>query len=242
MRCKALCAVLVLAVCASATASFAGALVPFPDWWTWPPFPPDGTTRLQYHSFQADPNLNLPPDWTQDGYPPSHPDMWSLPQGVTYNVQTGYPPGLFYTVGLNAPALADGLGMSLMEPGTLTKDMGNWRLEENWKEIFACVIWYGPAGATLDIGVTSEDDTEIETVQVDYREATLPCWRATVLTGTIRPQPDWEVFDFNFGGFDVGTEGILIDSIYVGTHCIPEPGTLILLFGLLGGLALRRRR
>ena len=242
MRYKSLCAVLVLAVCASATASFAGTLVPFPDWWNWPPGPPDENTRLQYHSFMTDPNLNLPPDWTMDGYPPSHQDVWTLPQTVTYNIQTGYPPGLFYAVGPNVPALADGFGMSLSSPATISKDMGNMRIDENWKELFACVIWNGPAGATLNIGVTSEDDTEITTSQVDYVEPTMPGWRATVVTGFIKPQPDFEVFDFAFTGFTAFSEAVVIDSIYVGTYCAPEPGAIVLLLGFLGAVLLRRRR
>lgn len=243
-RCKTLVAVVALAVCASASVSFAGAMVPFPDWWSWPPGPPDPDTRLQYHSFITDPNLNLPPDWTQDGYPPSRPDVWTVPSSVAYNMQTGYPPGLFYTSGSPGVIqdLGDGLGAVMTTPGTISKDMGNRRNDEYWKELFACVIWFGPATATFDIGVTTEAGASVTTSQIDYFEPTMPAWRATVITGIIKPQPDWEVFDFAFGNFQPGDQGVTIEGIYVGTWCVPEPGTIVLLLGLFGAILLRRGR
>ena len=48
------------------------------------------------------------------------------------------------------------------------------------------------------------------------------------------PQPDEETFTFSF------VEPAYVDSVWVGTRCIPEPATMSVL--ALGGLALIRRR
>ncbi|MBN1908651.1 MAG: PEP-CTERM sorting domain-containing protein [Pirellulales bacterium] len=237
--------VLAALFCLGASAVQAGQLVPFPEWWAWPPNNPDGLTRLQYHSFQTDPNLNLPPDWTLSGFDPAVSDQWTIPSAALYNVPTGYMAGLFK--GDMGRDLADGFGLYLADPGILTKLMGNQAHPDRVKDLFAVVIWEGPANASLNICVTSEDGTQIQTNQVEITEPTMQNWRATVLTGTIDPQPDWEMFDFGFCGFDGSLEpmvgGVYIDSIYVGTHCVPEPGTLALLLGLLvaGVFAYRRR-
>lgn len=209
------------------TANAAFTLPAEPDWWT---IPPPGATRLQHHSFHADPNLNMMPDYTHETYTPSIPDQWTVPANIQYNVtlpMEEYWPFLWP----GRPALNDGIGANLSLPGTLTKHMGNLRVDENIKEFYALVIWRG-AGA-LSISVSSEADTTITSTPWGGGEAG---WTATILQGTIDPQPDWEDFTFAF----TGTGTVFLDEVYVGTHCIPEPASLLLLG--LGGLALTRRR
>ncbi len=118
--------------------------------------------------------------------------------------------------------------------------MGNLRQDDWTKEFFGVVIWEGPAGASLSIDVNSEADTTISLTQYDIVEPTMLNWRATVFEGLIEPQPDWEQFDFTFTG--LGSAIAVVDSIYVGTQCVPEPSTLVLLLGFGGLCALRYRR
>ena len=49
------------------------------------------------------------------------------------------------------------------------------------------------------------------------------------------PQPDWETFSFTIA-YDA------VDSMWIGTHCVPEPATLALTTLSLGALAILRRR
>ncbi len=214
------------------TAANAALTIPAPpDWWQ---FPPDQWTRLQYHSFHTDPNLNLPPDYTYDGYTPSEPDLWTLPM----------PPSIMYGVQIPDPqywpvywagrpgVLNDGTGATLGQPATLTKHMGNLHMDTMTKEFYALVIWTGPG--TLTMVVPSEAGANVTATQIAYGDGG---WFATILEGTIDPQPDWEDFTFAFS-----SGGVFLDSIYVGTHCVPEPATCAwLLIGALAGVRRRRR-
>jgi len=199
-----------------------------PDWWQ---VPPDGMTRLQHHSFHADPNLNQPPDSTYDGFIPSQPDQWTLPQNIQYNTQNPTPWGVYWEGGPINPFLNDNIGATLDGPGTLTKRMGNLRNEDMIKEFYALIIWSGPAGA-LSVNVCSEPDT---TVTTDFTfENGEACMWGTVVQGTIIPQPDWEDFSFSFN------TGVFVDEVYIGTYCVPEPASLLIL--ALGGIAMMRRK
>lgn len=209
----------------SAAANATLTIPPPPDWWQ---FPPDGGTRLQYHSFQTDPNLNLDPDYTYDGFTPSVPDSWTLPPDIMYGVAIpNFWPILWSG---HAGNLNDGIGALLPTAATLTKHMGNLHVDSLDKEFYALAIWSGPG--TLTMSVTSEAGASITSTQTQYGEAG---WFATILEGTISPQPDWEDFSFAFSNGQV-----YLDSIYVGTHCVPEPASCGLL--LVGVLAVGYRR
>ena len=139
-----LCIVIALTVTSAANGAW-GIPAP-PDWFQ---VPPDGATRLQYHSFHADPNLNQPPDWTYDGFDPSQPDQWTMPQGVQYNMQNPKPWAFYWESGgggagvppLPTGFLNDNIGASLPQGGTLTKRMGNRADDRMIKEFYALVIW-----------------------------------------------------------------------------------------------------
>jgi len=61
-------------------------------------------------------------------------------------------------------------------------------------------------------------------------------WTASIIEGTISPQPNWEDFTFSFS-----SGGVYVDEAYIGTHCVPEPATIgLLLAGIL--VVVHRRR
>ena len=237
---KALCIIVVLAAATAANAAFPTPTPP--GWFVAPPGP---TTRLQYHSFHADPNSNQLPDWTFDGFAPSVQDSWVMPTGVSpqdYGLPNPAPWGVYWSGGTGTGGggvplpggniLNDNIGLMLNQAGTLTKQMGNLANESEIKEFYALAIWTTVPGstATLNISVTSPETT-VSTVPFGSGEGTM---FATVITGTIEPQPDFEDFSFAFSG------PAFIDEIYIGTYCTPEPATLSLL--ALGTLAVLRKR
>ncbi len=202
-----------------------------PDWWPDPYGPSDGLTRAQFHDFSADPNAGMPPDWTYDGFTPVVQDTWTLSPNLIYDIPVESHGGQDWPVMWEGygERLNDGVGAWVADE-TLTKRMGNERYDYI-KEIYALAIWYSPGGASLSIDVTSELPGDIVNVyQTDYVDGT---WHATVLEGTIIPQPNWEDFDFVFSG------PAFLDCIYIGTHC-PEPTTIVL--AAAGAFAALRRR
>jgi len=234
---RTLCITILLAATAAANGAFPAP--PPPDWFQ---IPPGGTTRLQHHSFHADPNLNQQPeDWTIDGFVPSQPDSWAMPPGVipqNYNQPADMPWAAYWASGgagvpLAGGFLNDNIGLVLTQGGTLTKTMGNRADENEIKEFYALAIWSlmrGQGVPQLTISVSSPGAI-VNTTTAETGEAGT---FATVIEGTIEPQPDFEDFSFTFSG------PALLDEIYIGTHCTPEPATVSLL--ALGGLAVLRRR
>jgi hypothetical protein len=216
---------IILLLLAATTAQAAMTIPPPPDWWQ---VPPDGRTRLQHHSFHADPNLNLPPDATYDGFVPAQPDQWTLPTGIMYN-QPNPTPWAFIWQGIGGQ-LNDNVGATLPGPGTLTKRMGNLEDDRLVKEFYALIIWSGAPG-TLTMNVNSPGSTVTATTY-EMGEAGM---LASVIEGTIDPQPMWEDFTFTFN------TGVFIDEVYIGTHCIPEPAALCLLLAGTALCVVRRR-
>ncbi len=228
-------------------------LDPLPAWWPDDPNgSPDGVTRAQYHSLKTDPDQNQSPDWTYNGFNPSIPDDWTT-SGLGFGSEGPGPNPFYFGPNKYQNPAGDGFGANLPEVPeiSISKKMGNLRPEQTKmkKEFFVLVVWAGEG--TLDIGVTSELTTD-QVIPL----TTCPCddagYHATYFQGIIDPQPNWETFTFNFHPAPryntseeiVGYEMLFLDSVYVGTHCVPEPGTLAMLLGL-SGLALvawRRRK
>lgn len=209
----------------SGVANAALTLPPPPPWWQVPP--PPGT-RLQYHSFHSDPNLNMPPDWTAESFVPPQPDLWTMPGDTVYN-QPVVPPWAIYWPGYPGP-LNDNTGAYLPTGGIVTKRMGNLRDDLMYKEFYALIIWTG--SGTLNMSVSSEAGTTVSSNTMFFTDGGM---NASIIEGTITPQPDWELFTFTFSG-----QGVYLDEAYIGTHCVPEPVTMALL--VLGGLLTAGRR
>lgn len=200
-----------------------------PAWWV---DPPGGTTRLQYHSFQSDPDNNQAPDYTRNGYEPNpnFPDDWTIDANATYNN---------VVLGPVDDDWGDGRAMRIGGfPTAFNKRMGNQFVEENIKHYFVEIVWKYDGGihfGDFDLIVQAPGGSAVtETIDGDMMGEDNNGWRIQRWEGTIDPQPDWEMFRF------VPPQDVLVDSVWIGTHCVPEPGTIALLG--LGALALFRRR
>jgi len=98
-----------------------------PSWWT---LPCDEFTRLQYHSFITDPDLNLDPDYTCDGYTPSVPDQWTCPDAYN-NVLV--PPQL--------SDWGDGIAILVGDGEEFSKPMGNLANPSVDKEYWVQIVF-----------------------------------------------------------------------------------------------------
>ncbi len=202
-----------------------------PDWWKIPGDPNDGRTRTQFHSFLQNPNQLASPDYTYDGYPPSVADQWTTPAIDPNAYNQPIPNSSPYPfIDPDGAPYGDGFGAYIGQAGTLSKLMGN-RFVPTWtKEIFLAIIWKG--AGTLTLGVTPSSGTA-SVSQTNQDEAN--DWHVSWLEGTIYPQPNSETFALTFS-----QAGAWVDSVWVGTHCIPEPSAVLLVaVGAL--LGLRRR-
>lgn len=201
-----------------------------PDWWRGPGAARDGVTRTQMHSFHQNPNDPGGGDYTYDGYPPTVTDEWGGLGGISqYNRpipnSTPYP-----FVDRDGRPFGDGIGAFLPESATLTKRMGNRHVnDEDVKVIFLAIIWKGAGSLSLDV---TAPGSRVSVSQTNLNEGN--GWHVSWLRGTISPQPNQEMFSFSFGG------EAWIDSVWAGTHCIPEPSALALLAA--GVLVAHRRR
>lgn len=225
-----------LALMLAAGTVFATTIVPdFPDWWKNAGDPPDGVTRIQAHYFHSDPNIMPSPDWVYDGFQPAISDVWDVGVIQAYDVDN--------TVGGTSPFYDSQnvhhgdtwakVGIVAEGGGTMSKLMGNLADPSMIKLFHAEIIWYGSMDAnavTIDVMA----DGVVQSTGGVYTD-TSGMWHLTWLDGTIVPQPDSETFNFNFA-----TGGLMIDSAYIGTHCVPEPAALALL--AFGGLMLIRRK
>lgn len=213
-----------------------------PDWWV---HPPGDTTRLQYHSFATNPDLNLQPDYTENGFTPATLPSPPYPQGVIdkWTLDTGTQLNTVLDPALRPdPALGDGTVALVPADGDFIKAMGNATLLPV-KEYFYQIVWSTPlflSGGPQPINVPSLDLTAPNaTVTGDggglLKTERVGDWWITTWQGEIRPQPEYEVFDVNF------FEDTYVDSVWVGTHCVPEPGTGLLAACGLGVAFIRRR-
>ena len=195
-----------------------------PTWWT---VPPENNVRLQYHSFITDPDLNLEPDYTLDGYTPSVSDDWNCPDSYN-NVLT--PPQL--------SDWGDGKAIRVEADEDFSKLMGNRSNVNVDKEYFVEMVFravdgqYGTFPESPELDITAPGSI-YEHEGFSGGDGKNGWWRVS-WSGTIMPQPAQETFTFYF------SEAVYVDSVWIGTYCVPEPGTLSLL--LLGGLVVSRKR
>jgi hypothetical protein len=200
-------------------------LQPGPIWWS----PVDGLTRTQYHSFLTDPNENLPPDYTNNGFQPSTADQWTVAVAATGAYDTDIPDDNPFIDSQGNP-YGDGRGVEIDPNGLIRKVMGNFAVPTNVKYFFVQLIWQGAA----DLVITADAVGAVLSSQSQVDDSG---WHSTWLTGSITPQPDQEVFTFSFSN---ASSPIYMDSVWVGTHCVPAPATALLLGS--GGLILFGRR
>lgn len=210
-----------------------------PDWWKVPGDPADGMTRTMYRSFITDPN---PPDdngdYTYNGFTPSISDSW------TDNLNLGY----FVSWGPDCPEYGDRYCLNTEPPIALNVTLGNRSVQNGVKYYFIQTV-----GRSLGAG-----DHELELIRTEDGGAD-PWWDPDHVHTTdwidcdndglgdigvstwsgklLVEQPDWETF-----AFWVASD--LVDSMWIGTHCIPEPATLTLAAAAAAGLLgyVRRRR
>lgn len=225
-------ATVILLGATSAFGQFVDPPIDRPDWWV---HPPDSTTRLQYHSFINNPNNNNPPDYTDNGFVPAVSDQWTFAGPLNQPV---------------SPGTTDAYGDShaLLTSDNLTKLMGNAELLAV-KEWYVSMVWSTQAflenGTPLPINtpildVTSpgipEQDIIGDGIEKSLTRVRNNTWWVSVWEGTITPQPDQETFDIQF------FEPTYVDSIWIGTHCVPEPATcLIFIMASGAGLVLSGR-
>jgi len=206
-----------------------------PPWWKTPDpgVLPDGASRTQFHSFITDPNPpDTEPDCTYNGFIFAGQDAWAF----TFQTLFGAPiPG-----GTGPNIGDDGLGLQVPIDLQFDKLMRNLEILTRYKEYFVAVSWWDALpGTTLNVTCIPEPQAgePQEPIHVIQNNQLLTVggengWRTTFLTGQIVPQPDFEEFIFNFEGTDGRP---YIDSIWVGTTCVPEPSTIaMMLFGGLG--------
>jgi hypothetical protein len=234
----ALLAALILATTAAVATDFPEG---GPSWWKNQFSPPnDGATRTQFHSFLDDPNDADAPDYHYDGFTPTGPDVWLWDGGMLGDFGEAIPEEL---PGHPWHDQGDNAGVHIDAPGTMSKEMANLSRPNQFKEFFISVLWLDTTtnhDADLTLSIYAPGNPQIDIIE-DY-QINIPDshWRYTVLSGKITPQVDSEMFSLTFD-----KASPYIDSLWVGTHCVPEPGTIAMLAsGALGilGLAWRRLR
>jgi hypothetical protein len=222
-----------------------------PSWLT----DPDDRTRVQFHSFITDPtdvdqitpgNQLADPDtsftgadFSLDSQQAANQDAWNVTAGTLGAATASAPP---------AGWQADGQGLGISSGLQISKDMWNESFPNQIKEYWVGMIWNAVDGAANNppnLTVTTSGG-ETVTPQGFLTQSTGTGWGWISWSGVIRPQPEGEVFTWTMpsdeGEFGSGG-GVVIDSIWVGTRCTPEPATIALvLAGGVACVAARRRR
>ncbi len=219
----------------TAGTAFGTTTVPdFPDWWKTSDDDPDGVTRIQAHFFHSDPNIMPSPDWVYDGFQPAVQDSWNVSVIQQFDADHSATSPFYDSDSVHHGDEWAKVGIVAEGGGTMSKLMGNLADPSMIKEFHAEIIWYGTTNCG-DVSIDVQADGMVQSSCGAITDSNDNLWHLTYIDGTISPQPDSETFNFNFA-----TGGILVDSVYIGTHCVPEPAALSLLS--LGGLVLLRRR
>jgi hypothetical protein len=206
------------AVAASVPFALSLAQVDPPSWWG----TRDGFTSFFCWQFN-DPSFPPRPDLAWD---PFGPPVWDLSGATDW-----------------FPQVTDHLGVWGVPPGTtgdLFVTLRNRRREDFIKHVWLQVDFFEDASAGSDVTllVNTEQGSTIGNIAEKVDPLGSGWYRSTV-TFDIRPQPNWESFNFKFIG---GQSGAFIDNLYIGTHCVPEPASLLAVGVGLAALAARRRR
>ena len=213
-----------------------------PDWWKTPADLADGWTRTEYDSFRNDPSEPGDGDYTYNGFESDVPDEWNADQEE---------PPLFDQLipsdDVPSPD-GDGFGAHIADITGIHKIFGNAYSEDKIKKFFAEVVWFDASeikdgtlilDCVLPSGASHEGGYTITTTSYqDPIGSPDTGWRVTYIDGTISPQPPYETFTLSFKYGDPW-----VDSAWVGTTCVPEPGTIgMIAAGALGVLGAAWRR
>ncbi|MBL8760094.1 MAG: PEP-CTERM sorting domain-containing protein [Phycisphaerae bacterium] len=219
MRHQRLAIVVMLAACGSALAQ----VDPPPTWGQ-----NDGVSLSVGYAFPTDafpPTPDFSVSWSGWGG-----DQWEKSDTIAYMPTLSTHVGAWGLTENNTSKNITGVLSVRLANGILLPEKGVWYQFD--------VFWGNDSNYWMT--PTTERGFQIENEWIDAPwDLGWGWWRITG-TFTIKPQPPWEQFDFNFVTAPGGGP-VAIDNFYVHTHCVPTP-TTVALFSLAAlGIARRRR-
>lgn len=227
---KSLALTIVGATCSSAAADFVRP-PDAPSWWT---DPPGDTTRIHYRNLSSDPNLIRDDEYTM-GFTSNTADEFTFQSQIQRGISAQGPVN---------PAWGDDVSTGIA-PGTFRAKIGNAARRRNTKHYFVALVWKPVGGLLGDVTVdVSAPAGSAVTPNLNVKVGPdARGWNLSIFSGKIHPQPAWEEFKFTVPAGNAPNQGILANSLWIGTYCTPVPnpaGATVLAMGSL--VAFRRRR